>query len=121
MKTAATKAWTKLGKLEPDFQWRGIAAEEYLRTPKAEEPTAWRAAPSLRSGRLIHSMLRRPSEAGAFHPLYIRVAAGGIWALAEDCWFNSRLVYKRSREEVTKSNYIWARSDFGEGHGQAVI
>lgn len=31
-------AWTKLGKLASDFEWRGIAAEEFLRTPKAEPP-----------------------------------------------------------------------------------
>lgn len=28
--------WTKLGKLTPSFEWRGIAAEKYLRKPQPE-------------------------------------------------------------------------------------
>lgn len=31
-------AWTKIGNLAPDFQWRGISAEEYLRKPQPEPP-----------------------------------------------------------------------------------
>ena len=33
-----TTCWSKLGHLVPEFQWHGIAAEEYLRTPKTESP-----------------------------------------------------------------------------------
>lgn len=31
-------AWTKLGKLAPNFEWRGISSAEYLRKPQPETP-----------------------------------------------------------------------------------
>ena len=72
-------------------------------------PTTWRAAPSLRAGRLIDSMLPLRKRVEAFRPLYIYIwaAAGGIWALRRE--FQSPVViqvFEMFTKAITESNYF---------------
>ena len=47
---------------------------------------------SLSSPCFVDSTFRRASRLGAFHPLYARAAAGGIWAPEKDSRFKSPVV-----------------------------